>query len=116
MFNKHNTRRFTPKKIFIYVAFFIAMVTVFSGLVMFLWNAILPEVAGVKPLSFWQAAGLLLLSKILLSGFGGFRNRRKVNHRPWKNKWMNMNHEERHEAKMRWKEHCKKRKTGVNED
>lgn len=113
MFNKYNNHRFTPKKIFIYVVFFIAMASAFSGLVMFLWNAILPEVTNVKPLNFWQAAGLLLISKILFSGLGGFKNRRKHNrYQPWKDKWMNMTHEERHEAKMRWKEHCNKRKTG----
>ena len=37
---------------------------------MALWNAILPEVVDAKPLSYWQALGLLLLSRIL---FGGFR-------------------------------------------
>lgn len=114
MFNKNKTGRFTPKKILIYVVFFIAIATALSYLVMFLWNAILPDVIGVNTLSFWQAAGLLLISKILFGGFGGHRKHKK--HGPWKDKWMNMNSEERHEAKSRWKEHCKKRNSNSAED
>jgi hypothetical protein len=60
-------------------------------------------------LNFWQAAGLLALAKILFGGFKGRGRRRKHSkEKPWK-KWMNMNEEEREEAKQRWKEHCKKK-------
>ena len=45
-------------------------VAVFSLLVMGLWNAIMPGIFAVRAINFWQALGLLLLSKIL---FGGFR-------------------------------------------
>jgi hypothetical protein len=109
MFNKYNNPRFTPNKILIYLVLFIAIASAISALVMLLWNAILPVVTGVKPLSFWQAAGLLLLSKIIFGGFSSFRNRKKHGGQSWKNKWRSMNPEERQEAKMRWKEHCRKR-------
>ena len=39
-------------------------------LVMTLWNSILAAVIGVKLITYWQALGLLVLSRIL---FGGFR-------------------------------------------
>jgi hypothetical protein len=49
----------------------IAFVAVFSTVVMLLWNALVPELFGGPVLGFWQAAGLLVLSRILLGGFGG---------------------------------------------
>ena len=49
-------------------------VLVFGFIVMSLWNAILPAVIGVKTITFLQALGILLLSKILFGGFGGGRS------------------------------------------
>ena len=48
-------------------------VVAFSTVVMLLWNGILPAVLHVGMITFWQAAGLLLLARIL---FGGFKGRR----------------------------------------
>jgi Ca2+/H+ antiporter, TMEM165/GDT1 family len=45
--------------------------TVFGFLVMSLWNWLAPEVFGLHAITFWQALGLLLLSKILFGGFHG---------------------------------------------
>lgn len=112
MFEKNNftSRRFHPLKVLFFIAVFIAIATALSWLVMYLWNTILVDVAGVKPLNFWKAAGLLVLSKILFGGFGRrkmpWRNSRGSH---WRNKWMGMSEEERREAKSRWKEHCKSR-------
>jgi hypothetical protein len=47
--------------------------TVFSFIVMGLWNWLVPAVIGWKPIDFWQALGLLVLSRILFGlrmGFG----------------------------------------------
>ncbi len=42
------------------------------GLVtMKLWNALMPEIFGIKTISYWQTWGLLLLSCILLKNWGG---------------------------------------------
>jgi hypothetical protein len=46
--------------------------TVFSFVVMELWNWLMPVIFSLHTISFWQALGLLVLSKIL---FGGFRGR-----------------------------------------
>ncbi len=35
-------------------------------LVMSLWNALLPAILGVKAIGFWQALGILVLSRILV--------------------------------------------------
>jgi predicted membrane chloride channel (bestrophin family) len=44
---------------------------VFSFVVMELWNWLMPVVFGLHAISFWEALGLLVLSKILFSGFRG---------------------------------------------
>jgi len=36
-----------------------------------LWNWLMPGLFGLAELSYWQAFGLVLLAKILFSGFGG---------------------------------------------
>lgn len=46
--------------------------TVFSFLVRGLWNWLMPPLFGWHLITFWQALGVLVLSKIL---FGGFRGR-----------------------------------------
>lgn len=108
MFGNDKFRKFHPLKILFFITVFITFVAAASWVVMFLWNSILVEVTNVKPLNFWQAAGLLALTKILFGGFGGRRGKWKHSKgKEWKNKWMNMSHEERHDAKSRWKEYCK---------
>ena len=50
---------------FIVVSFMSAV----AALVMVLWNAILPEAVGAGTINFLQAAGLILLSRLLLGGW-----------------------------------------------
>jgi hypothetical protein len=38
--------------------------------VMLLWNWLMPDIFGLKRLTYWQAWGLLLLCRILFMGFG----------------------------------------------
>ena len=73
---------------------FVSVVVAALGLVvMSLWNGILPAVAGVHAITFVQAMGLLVLSRIL---FGGLRGR---GHRGWRarmhGRWQQMTLEER---------------------
>ena len=58
-------------------------------LVMSLWNALLPAILGVKAIGFWQALGILLLSRILFGGLG-FRPGMFGAHRRMHEQWMNM--------------------------
>ena len=44
----------------------VAAVFLFGWLVMFLWNKALVPATGLYVINFWQAIGILLLSKILL--------------------------------------------------
>ena len=56
-------------KVIVVVAVFIA---VFNFVVMKLWNWLMPTLFGLQLITYWQAMGILVLSKIL---FGGFRGR-----------------------------------------
>lgn len=115
--SKYSSRRFNPLKILFFITVFIIIVIGVSWIVMFLWNNILVDATGVKPLNLWKAAGLLILSKILI---GGFRKPKA----PWKHsppshfrkKWMEMNEEERKEAKHRWKNHCRSKRFKKEEE
>ena len=42
----------------------------FSAITMLLWNALLPCIFGIASINFWQALGLLALSRILFGGMG----------------------------------------------
>ncbi|MEP6467802.1 MAG: hypothetical protein ABJB05_15940 [Parafilimonas sp.] len=101
-------KKFWIKKGLMFLGIFIVAVLGFGFLVMALWNAILPAVLGVKAITFLQALGILLLSKIL---FGGFKGRGGGRHR--RGKWMEMKQkfagmsaEDREKFKSEWKTRC----------
>ncbi|MBX3047107.1 MAG: hypothetical protein KJZ53_07435 [Anaerolineales bacterium] len=50
---------------------FVVFFTVGGLAVQGLWNWLLPELFGWPQVSFWQALGLLVLSRILFGGIGG---------------------------------------------
>ncbi len=52
------------------VAFVVVFVVAASALVMWLWNALIPTLIGWGTVNFWQAAGLLILCRLLFGGFG----------------------------------------------
>jgi hypothetical protein len=92
-------------------------ILVFSSIVYFLWNAILPKVSPLSEITLLQAAGILILSKILFgamnfSKMGRSGNSRKQwGERPsWKNKWHSMSEDDKIRMKERWKERCSTRK------
>jgi hypothetical protein len=84
-----------------------AGVFVFGFVVMHLWNCILTPVLGVHLITFWQALGILVLSKILFGGFhGGPKHSHKNNWHEKHHKWMHMSAEEREKMKAEWKDKC----------
>lgn len=100
-------------KVLFFVGAAILIVLALSYIVMLLWNAILPELTGVKRINQWQSAGLLVLSKILFGNmnFGKFSKRHRSNKRRHsKEKWMTMNDAEKEDFKAKWKERCEIRK------
>jgi hypothetical protein len=49
----------------------IGLLFLFGWIVMLLWNWLMPEIFGLKAVSYWQAWGLLLLSCCLFGRIGG---------------------------------------------
>ena len=94
------------KKGVLLVPIFIGGIFLFTWVIMLLWNGILPEVAGVKTISFFQAMGILVLSKILFGFNKGWGGR----HYQWKQrmeeKLQHMTPEEREKFKAEWKNRC----------
>jgi hypothetical protein len=73
----------------------VLVVAALGFVVMGLWNGLLPPLFGFKAIHFWQAVGLLVLSRILFGGFHGhhghgFRHRQRQMQR-----WESMTPEER---------------------
>lgn len=67
--------------------------------VMWLWNWLMPAIFGLVAINFWQALGLLALSKILFGGWKGGGHRHHRGGGPWagrfRRKWENMSEAER---------------------
>lgn len=54
---------------------FIAAIAAVAAVTMLLWNALIPTIIGWSAINYWQAAGLLILSRLLFGGmFGGLRH------------------------------------------
>ncbi|MBC8191759.1 MAG: hypothetical protein ISR87_03180 [Candidatus Marinimicrobia bacterium] len=65
--------------------FVVAAIIVFPAVTMLLWNWLIPTLFSGPVITYWQALGLILLSKILFSsGHGGSRHSKYHNNGPWK--------------------------------
>ena len=77
---------------------------VFGFLVMSLWNWLAPAVFGLRTITFWQALGILILSKVL---FGGFRGRPGGHwRRRMRDRWQQMTPEEREKFRQGMVSRC----------
>ena len=74
-------------------------VGLFGLLVKSLWNWLLPALFDVRPVTFWQALGVLMLSRILLGSFSGGRSHDRHARARLIDHWERMSPEER--AKFR---------------
>ena len=100
-------RRFGPGRIMFFVLLGLIAILIFGGIVMLLWNNVLAAVTNVRTITFVQALGLLVLSKILFGGFrGGWGARRPYWRERMRQKWNNMTPEERERFKQEWQRRC----------
>jgi len=65
-----------------FVAFGVLGIGVAGAVTMALWNSLMPAMFSLPVVSFWQALGLLLLSRLFFGSFGG-RGRRPRFARGW---------------------------------
>ena len=91
----------------------VAFVALATWAVMALWNGVLIKVVpAILAVTYWQALGILVLSKILLGGFGGGGRRGggwkhgKPRGMAWRQKWREMSEEEREKIRQEWKNRC----------
>jgi hypothetical protein len=76
--------------------------------VMLLWNALIPELFNGPVLTFWQSVGLLILSHVLLRGWG--HRGHGWHHDRWRHRFEEklaaMTPEERDKFKGEWRRRC----------
>jgi len=79
-------------------------------IVMALWNALIPALFKGPAVTFWQAVGLLLLSHILLRGWGRGHHSNGWRRDRWKQRFEEklaaMAPEEREKFKAEWRKRC----------
>ena len=51
----------------------VLMLFLLAALLVWLWNATIPSIFGVREISFWEGMRLLLISYILFGGFATFQ-------------------------------------------
>ena len=89
-----------------FAVFAVLFVTLFGYVVMRLWNWLMPVLFGWHGIGFWQAVGILVLSKILFGGFHG----RPSRHRHWRGRmmerWEQMTPEERQKFRESMRGRC----------
>jgi hypothetical protein len=89
---------------------FVVMAAGLTAAVMLLWNWLMPAIFDLREISFWEALGILVLSKILFGGHWGKRGRCGCggghSSHGWKDKfkskWAHMSEEDR----KKWEEKC----------
>ena len=87
--------------------FFILIPIVILGIlpliIMFLWNNIITDLFNIKNITYLQALGLFILSRILFGGFN-FRkpNKNAFADRGFREKWISMSDEEKTKMKEEW--------------
>jgi hypothetical protein len=82
-------------------------VTIFSFVLMSLWNWLMPALFGWHVINFWQAVGILVLSKILFGGFRGRPGRHVYWRRRMMERWEQMTPEEREKFRQGMRGGCR---------
>ncbi|RMZ58480.1 hypothetical protein D1632_12760 [Chryseobacterium nematophagum] len=92
-----------------WILFLVCPPLIFLGvtwIVMALWNCVLPEILSVKSITYWQAMGILILSKILFGGFHFGKGMRDFKERKMKEKMKGLSPKEREKFKEVWRNRC----------
>ena len=78
-----------------FLLFAAVAVAVLGFVVMTLWNRLMPDLFGLRPIGFAQAFGLLVLARILFGGFHGGPGRHLRWRHRMRERWERMTPEER---------------------
>jgi|HubBroStandDraft_4_1064222.scaffolds.fasta_scaffold437870_2 hypothetical protein len=89
------------------IVIFAMLVAVLLGFVVKgLWNCLTPTLFGWHLITFWQAIGILVLSKILFGGFRGGRGGRMRWRNRMQERWEKMTPEEREKFREGMRGRC----------
>ena len=101
-------QRFGFRKKFIFFPILAAgALALISYIVMLLWNNLLPDILHASTITYWQAAGILVLSKILF-GFGGGGGHRGQWMQHKMERFQNMSPEEQQRFREEMRSRCGK--------
>jgi len=99
-----NVRR--PVKFLVIGVLAVCALALFGFVVMLLWNSVMPAVFDLKAVSYWQAVGLLILSKIFFGTFRGRSGRGLHRQRGMLERWEQMTPEERDRFRQGMRHPC----------
>jgi hypothetical protein len=99
------------RRIWLKIPFVIGFIFLAVFVIMLLWNALIPVLFNGPVISFWQTAGLFILSKLLLGRFSGRPHRNGWRRDRWRKRFEEklaaMTPEEREKFyKERWNRYC----------
>ena len=99
------------------IVFGIVSIIAMAAIVMWIWNWLVPDLFHGPMISFWQALGLMLLTRILFRGFHGMKGRgmQSYNWGHWKDRMEKMSPEQREKMRELWKKRCGGWDCGENE-
>ena len=100
--------RWTVKRVLAGIAALLVMLLLLALLgivVMLLWNWLVPGLFHGPTLGYWQALGLLVLSRLL---FGGLRGHGHWRQRWWRERWEQMTPDERERLRERFAQRCRR--------
>jgi hypothetical protein len=85
----------------------VAFLAAVGAAVMLLWNALVPQLFHGPQLGYWQAVGLLVLSRVLFGGLRGHVWRGHGRGHGWRERWEQMTPEERARLRERMLSRCR---------
>jgi hypothetical protein len=97
-----------PTRIAVFVLMLFCAVAAAGWLVMTLWNAVLVDALGARPLGYLQALGLLLLCRVLFGNWGPRRMGHRGANTGLADKWASMNPQQRARFREHWQARCGK--------
>ena len=106
---RERSRGFWIKRAILIPIAIVAGVYIFGSVVMLLWNHLLPALFGFSTITFWQAIGLLILSKILFGGFRGGHGHCRCHchgHHHHHERWAHLSPEEKEKMKSQLNDRC----------
>ncbi len=100
----------------IFMPFIVVGLIALAGfVVMEMWNWLMPAIFGLGVITFWQALGIIILSKILFGGFRmggcggccgyGYKHGGHWKHK-FKHKWANMSDEDKEKWRKKFGDKC----------